>query len=79
MGWASGSSLAESLWDQLRPLIPDERRCHAANVIVVEFKSMDCDTLCECQQLMEDAFGVCEICQVVLYKHADRCEDCNDH
>jgi hypothetical protein len=55
MGWASGSQLAEEVWDVVRPLIPAAKRKKAALSIIDSFESYDCDTLDEAETLMKDA------------------------
>ena len=55
MGWASGSSLAEEVWDVTRPYVRDQDRKNVANAIIDAFENMDCDTMDECEQLMDDA------------------------
>lgn len=55
MGWASGAILAESLWSQIKPLIPARNREDAARIIIEEFEQSDCDTICECVDLVTDA------------------------
>lgn len=57
MGWASGSELAEEIWDIVRPYIPngDQGRKLIARDIIEAFENHDCDTMDECEQLQEDA------------------------
>lgn len=55
MGWSSGPILAESLWSQLKELIPIEEHQEAARIIWREFKKHDCDTLDEAEMLTKDA------------------------
>jgi len=55
MGWASGSELAENLWDNLRPLIPAKNRKKAAKAVIAAVQDHDCDTVHECEQLCKDA------------------------
>jgi len=55
MGWASGSRLAEDIWDAVRPeLHPNKRRTIAKRIIDL-FESEDCDTMQECSKLCKDA------------------------
>jgi hypothetical protein len=54
MGWASGSYLAEDIWNLVRNYIPTTDRVQVARKFVGLFKSFDCDTLQECDQLMKD-------------------------
>ena len=55
MGWASGSELAEDVWDVVRPFIPMEERKKVARSIVQAFENRDCDTLDEAETLIADA------------------------
>ena len=55
MGWASGSQLAEDVWDIVRPVVPQKNRKELAIEIVRLFEDHDCDTLDEARTLMEDA------------------------
>lgn len=66
MGWASGSSLAEEVWDAVRPKLRNTDRKEVANAIIDAFEDMDCDTMDECEQLMEDA------------ERPEYCWDCGD-
>lgn len=54
MGWASGSRLAEEIWNNFRRYIPEEKLKLEAEKFVALFEDMDCDTLDECEQLMSD-------------------------
>ena len=55
MGWASGSMLATSLWDEVRRYVPEKHRRQVAEAFIREFESFDCDTLDEAEQLILDA------------------------
>ena len=55
MGWASGSELADRLWTAIRPHISAKNRRWVARRFIQGFDESDCDTLCECEQLVEDA------------------------
>lgn len=55
MGWASGSAIAESVWDSVRKHIPKDKRQKVAREIVEVFESEDCDTMDEARRLMKDA------------------------
>lgn len=62
MGWASGSSLAESLWMAVREhILPADRRT-VGKIFYEQFVSMDCDTIDEAEQLMDDTFEKCPDC-----------------
>lgn len=47
MGWASGSRLADEIWDLVEGYVPDEKKAELAVLIIDEFESMDCDTMYE--------------------------------
>lgn len=55
MGWASGSALADDVWALFRDYVPKKYREHAARELIDLFEDNDCDTMCECEQLQEDA------------------------
>jgi len=55
MGWASGSAIAETVWDAVRKHIPKDKRQKVAREIVEVFESEDCDTMDEARRLMKDA------------------------
>lgn len=55
MGWSSGSELAETLWNEVREYVPKNKRKEVANAFVDAFESYDCDTIDECEVLMDDA------------------------
>ena len=55
MGWGSGSELAESIWNVVRPLTTPKNRKKVAKKLVDFFEEKDCDTMHECEQLMKDA------------------------
>lgn len=57
MGWASGSFVANALWDGLKDLIPLEELEEAAKVIVNTLEAHDWDTLDEAPDLMKAAYG----------------------
>ena len=47
MGWASGSCVAEEVWEVIKKYIPkSKQKAVAANLIEV-FESHDCDTMSE--------------------------------
>jgi len=61
MGWASGSELAEQVWDAVRGFIPKgEPRVQAARDIIDLFEAQDCDTIDEAEQLCQDAGRTCD-------------------
>lgn len=48
MGWASGSELAQNLWNKIKPLLLTERDILTAKkAFIKEFENHDCDTLDE--------------------------------
>jgi hypothetical protein len=55
MGWASGSELAEDVWEAVRPYVVEEHRRDLAREIMSLFEDHDCDTLYECDLLVADA------------------------
>lgn len=56
MGWASGSELAERVWDAVRDHLPEgNTKRMTARKIIKAFESHDCDTLDEAQILCKDA------------------------
>jgi hypothetical protein len=55
MGWASGSQLAEDVWEAVRPHLSEDVRRMVAIEIVGLFEGYDCDTLCEAQTLVVDS------------------------
>lgn len=55
MGWASGSELAERVWDAVKDRLPEEYRRAAAREIVHAFENMDCDTIREADELWKAA------------------------
>ncbi len=55
MGWASGSQLAEDVWQAVRTFVPQGNRKTVARRIVGLFEEHDCDTLDEAESLVSDA------------------------
>jgi hypothetical protein len=55
MGWASGSELAEKVWNAVKKHIPKEHRKEVAGRIVDAFEAEDCDTMYEADELMKAA------------------------
>lgn len=55
MGWAGGSELATELWDLVREYIPASKKKKIARKFVDAFENEDCDTMGECEDLLEDA------------------------
>jgi hypothetical protein len=76
MGWASGSQLAEDVWDLVRHYIPPgELRAKTARRIVDLFERMDCDTIDEAQHLCEDA-GRIHVLDEIKYVPEYPCSPC---
>lgn len=55
MGLATGSSIANNLWDNLRFVLPRMIRREVAKIIVDALAMNDWDTQCEAPLLMADA------------------------
>lgn len=54
MGWASGSGLAEEIWDKVRRYVPKEERSRMAEEIYDLFVAQDADDWCDDDQLIKD-------------------------
>ena len=70
MGWASGSALAEDIWEAVAPHLRSKAvRQEVARAIIDAFEYVDCDTLDECEDLCEAAGRVYdEEAEEYLYK-----------
>ncbi len=55
MGWASGSQLAETVWNLFRHHVPKKERKVVARELVRAFEDEDCDTIHEAETLYKDA------------------------
>ena len=55
MGWASGSELAEEIWDIVKKYIPKNKKKKVAKQLVEAFEDRDCDTMCEAEELFKVA------------------------
>lgn len=55
MGWASGSMLAENLWEEIKKYLPKKHYKVVARKIIEEMESHDCDTIDECDDLVKAA------------------------
>lgn len=53
MGWASGSEIADSVWDEFQKYIPNDKKGKVALELVGLFESNDCDTMQECSFVNE--------------------------
>ena len=48
MGWASGSEIAQKLWNKIEQYLPEKVKKELALDITNFFESEDCDTMQEC-------------------------------
>jgi hypothetical protein len=55
MGWASGSYLAQDIYDNIRDLIPEENRMKVADTIYSQFSDEDADDWDSESDLLKDA------------------------
>lgn len=55
MGWASGSEIADGVWDLVREHVPADKRKDVAKRVIRLFEDYDCDTMEGCEQLQKDA------------------------
>lgn len=55
MGWASGSYLAQDLYDDIRRYIPRSQRHHVAEKILAAFENHDADDWEQGSKLWKDA------------------------
>lgn len=55
MGWASGSELAEDLWNTIERYIPTQQKKRVATKIIDLFEMQDCDTIDEAEKLCKAA------------------------
>lgn len=61
MGWASGSSIAESVWNAVKKYIPKPDQKQVAQSMIDIFESEDCDTMQE-TSLWEIVYKRCPTC-----------------
>lgn len=78
MGWASGSGLAEDIWGLVREHIPKSKRSTIAKEFIEEFQDRDCDTIHECEQLCEDAYGTCDCGNILTRPDEELCWSCEE-
>ena len=84
MGWASGSEIAEELWDVVREYIPEDSRKSVASRVVSIFEDRDCDTIEEAELLYSDAdpvvycFGCDQPHQRSELDEDYECEECRN-
>lgn len=77
MGWASGSSIAESVWDAVKKHIPKSDQKAVAERIVDIFENEDCDTMHE-TTLWEIVYKRCPKCDGhgnINNYMCDKCEE----
>lgn len=55
MGWAGGSEVGSSFWNEVRGYIPEGNREVVARELINALEDQDCDTIYECEQLVKDA------------------------
>ena len=55
MGWASGSEIADEVWNAVRKYVPESDRKDVATRVVRIFEERDCDTMEEAEVLWNDA------------------------
>lgn len=48
-GWASGSELADKVWDLFKCFVPKTEKVRVATSLAELFEDYDCDTLYECE------------------------------
>ena len=53
MGFASGSGIAQDIWDGAKNLIPKENKALFAKVLIDVLEDYDCDTMEECDFVEE--------------------------
>lgn len=55
MGWASGSQLAEEIWEVVGKHIPSKNKKQVAKKLIDLFEDSDCDTIDEAEDLCKAA------------------------
>lgn len=55
MGWASGSIIAEVIWDLIKNEIPKNKQKKIAQKLIDIFENEDCDTIYEAEELYKAA------------------------
>lgn len=76
MGWASGSSIADSVWDAIKKYIPKDKKLEVAKDIVEIFENQDCDTMHE-TQLWDIVKKKCPKCKGEGCIESDDLADCD--
>jgi len=67
MSWSSGVTVANEIWELMRPLTNVNNRQYYARQLIEAIEEADCDNTDECGQLTEDANAnyqstYCEVC-----------------
>lgn len=63
MGWASGSQIADEIWDCIKKDLPKAKKRKLARLLIDTFESFDCDTMYECTDIIKAAgYKQCEEC-----------------
>lgn len=76
MGWASGSGIAQNVWDEVKKYIPKDKQKTVAKSIIDIFEQEDCDTMQE-TTLWDLVFKTCPKCKgegVINNYACDKCE-----
>lgn len=47
MGWASGSELAQQIWNDMKSHLTEKQKKTLKNSLIKHFEDMDCDTMDE--------------------------------
>ena len=79
MGWCSGSSLADEIWEIIAFHIPKDKRAKIAKALIDIFEVRDCDTMQE-TALWRLAYKTCPVCNHNgdgEFEDIDKCKNCN--
>jgi hypothetical protein len=77
MGWASGSGLAEEVWNAVKEFIPKKKKAAVAREIIGSFESMDCDTMQECTEMWNAAYVRCSCYDKETGDFNEHCTKCD--
>ena len=77
MGWASGSELAENIWDTVSDYIPEKAKIKVAQNLIDIFEGRDCDTMQE-TTLWDLANETCSACKGE-WEACKNCEPCEGY
>lgn len=77
MGWASGSGLAQEVWDSVKAYIPKRKKAEVAREIIAAFEQEDADTMQEAEELWDAAFERCACWDPVIYDFNQDCTTCD--